>query len=63
MIRTMPPMAFEPEFISRSRETVGRSVEIGALRRWFADLQLGKAFGGREEAFAIVVQDEAVISR
>jgi hypothetical protein len=46
-----------------SRETVGRSIEIGALRRWFADLQLGKAFGGRKSAFAIVVQDEAVISR
>jgi hypothetical protein len=34
-----------PEFISRSRETVGRSVEIGALRRWFADLQLVPVLG------------------
>jgi hypothetical protein len=52
-----------PEFISRNRETVGRSVEIGALRRWSADLQLAKLSVAVKSAFAIVVQDEAVISR
>ena len=51
-----------PEFSSHSRETVGRSVEIhcedGSLTCSWAKLSVAV-----KSAFAMVVQDEAVISR
>jgi hypothetical protein len=51
------------EFTSHSRKTASRSIEIDALRRWFAILQLGKVFSGYEECLRFVVQDEALIQR